>query len=63
MDYNSGLLLIIAVALILIFFRQRDCEERVRAAANEGERRMLAAIRITMDYLLKSEDENEDDHN
>ena len=60
MDFNTGLLLLIAVVLGLIFLRQKDCDERIRNASSEGERRMLAAIRITMDYLLKTDDEDED---
>lgn len=56
---NEGLLLVIATVLVLIFLRQRDCDERIRNAYSEGERRMLAAIRISMDYLIHTEDENE----
>ena len=61
MDIDTGLLLLIAVILGLIFFRQKDCEERIWRAYSEGERRMLTAIRVSMDYLLKTDEDDEDD--
>lgn len=62
-DFNTALLLLIATILCLIFLRQKDCDERIRNAASEGERRMLAAIRITMDYLIQTDDDNDEDRN
>jgi hypothetical protein len=62
-DFNTALLLLIATILGLIFLRQKDCDERIRNAASEGERRMLAAIRITMDYLIQTDDNNDEDRN
>lgn len=53
MDLNTALILLIAVGVIVIAIRQRDCDERVRAADLEGERRMLAAIHTAKKFLIE----------
>lgn len=59
MDLNTALILLIAVGVIVIAIRQRDCDERVRAADLEGERRMMAAIHTAKKFLIDPEHKDE----
>lgn len=51
MSDTQAAIILVAVALVLGHLKRRDHEERVRTAENEGERRMLAAIRYAKDFL------------
>ena len=43
--------IVIVVLAVILHFRTENGEERARAASQEGERRMLSAIRVIKDYI------------
>ena len=55
-DLNTALIGLIGLMLVVNHFRQSNCDDRVVQAGNEGERRMLAAIRIAKDLFDKSKE-------